>query len=177
MAKKIIRTIALGLLVLCLLFVWLLLRKPAMPTAEASPQAARSFDAKLSQLVQAHEQGLGGEARLTEAEINAKIQEGLKGTPPPAGPATLKGATLHLEGEKLRAMFAVNVKGIDLYITVGGNLSFGNHTVRLIPSEARIGSLPLPMSMLKSTFDIHMEVPEAITAVRIENSELVFQAQ
>jgi len=177
MAKRILRYIALGLLGLSLLVIWLLLRKPSVPAGSVSREAAESFDAKLNQLALAQEQGIPGEARLTEAEINSKIQEALKSAPPPAGPATVKGATVHLQGEKLLAMVTVNVKGKDLYLTVKGSLSFSNHAVQLVPSEARIGSLPIPPSMLKNAFQVRMEVPASVTAVRIENGELVVQAQ
>jgi hypothetical protein len=60
---------------------------------------------------------------------------------------------------------------------VAGSLSFGNHAVRLIPAYVRVGSLPLPASWLEGKIDMHMEVPEAVTGMRLENSELVVQAQ
>jgi hypothetical protein len=49
--------------------------------------------------------------------------------------------------------------------------------VRLIPSEVQVGSLPVPASWLAGRIDMHMEVPDAVTAMRIENGELVVQAQ
>jgi len=177
MAKKTLRYLSLGLLIFSLLFLWLVLRKPSVPSAAASAEAAHSFDRKMSQLVQAQEQRLPGEIRLTEAEINSKIQEGLKGSPPPAGALTVKDASVRLEGEKLLTMLTVNAKGMDLYVTVGGRLGFSNHTVRVIPSEVRVGSLPVPASWLAGKIDMHMEVPQAVTGMRIENSELVVQAQ
>jgi hypothetical protein len=177
MAKRILRNIALALLILSLLFIWLLLRKPSMPTVEASAAAAQSFDQKVSELAQSQERGILSDIRLTEAEINSKIQEGLRDNPPPAGTATLKGAVVHLEGEKLLAMLTVNVKGKDLYVTIAGGLNFSNHAVRLVPSEVRVGSLPVPASWVEGKIDMHLEVPASVTAVRIENGQLVVQAQ
>lgn len=177
MVKRIFRYIAVGLVVASLILLWLLLRRPSMPAAEASAEAAKSFDEKMARLVQAQEQQVPGEIRLTEAEINSKIQEGLKNNPPPAGAVTLKGAVVHLEGDKLRTMLTVNVKGIELVVTVGGSLDFSQHTVRLIPSEVRLGSLPVPASLMKDRIDMQMQVPASVAAMRIENGELVVQAQ
>jgi hypothetical protein len=177
MVKKIFRYIAVGLVVASLILLWLLLRRPSMPTAEASAEAAKSFDEKMASLAQAQEQQVPGEIRLTEAEINSKIQEGLKNNPPPAGAVTLKGAVVHLEGDKLRTMLTVNVKGIELVVTVGGSLDFSQHTVRLIPSEVRLGSLPVPASLMKDRIDMQMQVPASVATMRIENGELVVQAQ
>ncbi len=177
MAKRIIRIISWSLLALTLVSILLALRKPSFPTVEVSAQAVRSFDEKMSRLAQAQEQRVPGEIRLTEAEINSKIQESLKDNPPPAGAVTLKGAAVHLEGENLRTMLTVNAKGVDLHVTVAGSLGFSNHSVRLIPSEVGVGSLPLPASWLEGKIDMHMEVPEAITAMRVENGELVVQAR
>jgi len=177
MVKRIFRYIAVGLVVASLILLWLLLRRPSMPTAEASAEAAKSFDEKMASLAQAQEQQVPGEIRLTEAEINSKIQEGLKNNPPPAGAVTLKGAVVHLEGDKLRTMLTVNVKGIELVVTVGGSLDFSQHTIRLIPSEVRLGSLPVPASLMKDRIDMQMQVPASVAAMRIENGELVVQAQ
>jgi hypothetical protein len=177
MVKRIFRYIAVGLVVASLILLWLLLRRPSMPAAEASAEAAKSFDEKMASLAQAQEQQVPGEIRLTGAEINSKIQEGLKNNPPPAGAVTLKGAVVHLEGDKLRTMLTVNVKGIELVVTVGGSLDFSQHTVRLIPSEVRLGSLPVPASLMKDRIDMQMQVPASVAAMRIENGELVVQAQ
>jgi hypothetical protein len=177
MAKRIIRIISWSLLALTLVSILLALRKPSFPTVEVSAQAVRSFDEKMSRLAQAQEQRVPGEIRLAEAEINSKIQESLEDNPPPAGAVTLKGATVHLEGEHLRTMLTVNAKGVALHVTVAGSLGFSNHSVRLIPSEVGVGSLPLPASWLEGKIDMHMEVPEAITAMRVENGELVVQAR
>jgi hypothetical protein len=177
MAKRIIRIIGWSLLALTLICTLLALRKPEVAAVATSADAARSFDEKMGRLAQAQEQRMPGEIRLTEAEINSKIQEGLQRNPPPAGTVTLKEATVHLEGEKLLTMLKVNTKGVDLHLTVAGSLSFSNHTARLIPSDVRVGSLPLPASWLEGKIDMHMQVPETVTAMRIENGELVVQAQ
>lgn len=177
MVRKVIRYAAIATLLLGLICLWLLLRQPSFAAAEPTPEAARSFTEKITQLTLAHEQGFAGEIHLTEAEINSQIAEGLKDHPSPAGAAGLKGAKVRLEGDRLVALLTVNMKGRDVYVTVGGKLGFADHSVRLIPSEVRIGSLPVPVSWVKGRIDMHMELPEAIGSVRLEDGELVVATQ
>jgi len=177
MAKKIIRIISWSLLALTLITLLLALRKPGGFAAQTSAEAAKSFDEKMTSLAQAQERQVPGQIRLTEVEINSKIQEGLKTSPPPEGAMTLKGAVVHLDGDKLRTLLTVNVKGIELGVTVGGSLDFSQHTVRLVPSEVRLGSLPVPASLMKKRIDMQMQLPASVAALRIENGELVVQAQ
>jgi hypothetical protein len=176
MAKKIARYLAVAFLLAGLLVIWLLLRKPSLPEAAYDPEAARRFTEKVARLTFAHEQGIASEIRLTEAEINSQIEEGLKAHPPPAGDTAVKSAKVRLAGDKLVAALAMTVKGQDVYVTIGGDLSFSDRAVRLIPSEVRVGSLPVPVSWMENKIDLQMELPEGITGVRVENSELVVQA-
>jgi hypothetical protein len=175
--KKLLRTIVIILLIVSVVQLWLLLRKPSMPAAEPSPEAAQSFNRKLNELILASEQGSPGEIRLTEAELNSKIQAYLRDSPMPAGAATLKAAVVHMEGDNLQALLTVDFKGVDLYVTLGGNLSFQNHLVKLVPSKLKVGSHPLPASMLSGRLDLSLEVPEAVSGVRIENGELVVETR
>jgi hypothetical protein len=175
--KQVFKYGALACLLLSLVVIWLVLRKPPLPRLEPTPDAAQSFTEKVTRLTVAHEQGLATEIRLTEAEINAQIEEGLKDHPPPDGAPGLKGARVRLEGDRLIALLTMNVKGRDVYVTVGGNVKFADHSARLVPSEVRIGSLPVPASWVEGRIDMHMEVPDAISTLRVENSELVVATQ
>lgn len=176
MLRKIFRYLSIVSLVVSLIMIWLVLRKPALPPIETSADAARSFNEKLNQLTQAKEQGTPSEIHLTAAEINSEIQEGLRTHPPPAGPAVLKDAAVQLEGDRMVAFLTATVKGVELRVTVGGNLQFENHAVRLVPSDVHVGTMPVPVSWLAGKLDMHMEVPPSITAMRVENSELVVRA-
>lgn len=49
--------------------------------------------------------------------------------------------------------------------------------MRLNPSEVRVGSLPLPGSWLEGKIGMHIEVPQAVTGMRVENGELMVQAR
>jgi hypothetical protein len=136
---------------------------------------------------QAHQQGRPQEIRITEGELNSKLQESLRTTPAAAsGPAELKTATVHLEGDKLVGSFTVNVSGKDLYVTLGGTLNTTNGQLQFTPSEVKMGSLPVPLSAVESTLldklntpemRERMKLPDSIKDVRIANGELVLQAQ
>ncbi len=177
MMKKIVRALVIILLIVGMVQLWMLLRKPSMPAAEPSPEAARSFDRKLNDLLLASEQGMPGEVRFTEAELNSKILANLLDSPMPTGAAKLRAAAVHMEGDKLRALLTVDLKGVDLYVTLGGKLRFKNRVVALVPSQVEVGTHPLPASMLAGRLDVSMEVPAAVTNVRVENGELVVETR
>lgn len=167
---------ALASLIGGLVVVWLLLRKPPAPFIEPAEADSQSFNQKMLRLTAAQELGLPAEARFTAPEINSQIQQWLKANPPAPGAATLKNGSVEFEGDRLTTVLTLNVKGIDLYLSLRGHLALAGSTLRFIPAEARVGSLPIPVSWLEGKVDMHMELPEAVTAVRVEGGELVIQA-
>lgn len=189
MIKRVYRIISWGILGLALLALLLVLRKPNLPQAEASAEAAKSFDQKLQQLEEAHQQGTSRDIRITEAELNSKLQESLAGPPPrpPAGgEATLRAATVHLEGDRIQGAFVVNLAGKDFYLVIGGTLGVAGRSLVFRPTDAQLGSLPVPLAVVESKLrerldspDVRerMMLPESIKDIRIENGELVVQAQ
>ncbi len=183
-ARRIYRVVSWSLLALTLVLILLLLRKPSLPGVEASAQAAESFDQKLSQLNEAHLAGRPTEVRITEAELNSKLQQSLQSSPGPGGAATVKATTVHLEADRLRGTFTVNLKGKDVYLTLGGTLAVSNGTLVFTPTDVRMGSLPVPMALIEPTLRDrlnqmreHMKLPEYIGNVRVENGELVLEGQ
>ncbi len=189
MIKRVYRIISWGLLGLSLLALLLVLRKPNLPQAEASAEAAKSFDQKLQQLEEAHQQGTSREIRITEAELNSKLQESLAGSPrrPPAGvEASRPAGTVHLEGDRIQGAFVVNLAGKDFYLVIGGTLGVAGRSLVFRPTDAQLGSLPLPLAVVEPKLrerlespDVRerMKLPDSIKDIRIENGELVVQAQ
>jgi hypothetical protein len=175
--KRVLRYAALASLVTSLVFVWMLLSKPTLPPAEASAEAAASFAEKIARLTRAHELGAASEVHFTAAEINSQIQEWLKTSPPPDSGTTVKNGAVALEDDRLIAVLTLDVKGIELYLTVNGRLNFASHSVRLVPSEIRIGKVAAPVAWFERKIDMHMELPEAVAAIRVEHGELVIEAQ
>jgi hypothetical protein len=185
MAKKIYRVVSWSLLALTLVSLLLALRKPSLPPVETSAEAAKAFDAKLNQLGEAHEQRIPREIRITEAELNSKLEESLQATPY-GGSTNLKAATVRLEADRVAATFTVSVSGKDIAMTLGGNLAVSNGGLEFKPTEVKMGSLPVPLALVESTLRDRltspqarerMKLPEFIKDVKIENGELVLQGQ
>ena len=179
MTKRIYRIISWGLLALTVVSILLFLRKPSLPTAETSPEAARSFDQKISLLSAPSTGGAPREIRVTEAELNSKLQENLR--PLAArGLATMKSATVHLEGDKLFALFTVEVSGKEVYLKVGGTLGVNRRAVEFTPTDIKMGSLPVPISLVGltlrhqlSALRDQMQLPASVQDLRIDNGELL----
>jgi len=181
MAKKIYRLISWSLLVLTVLSIVLMLRKPSIPPVATSPEAAKSFDEKIAQ-VEANQPGAAQEVHITEVELNSKLQESMQGAATAGGPAALESASIHLEDDRLTGTFTVKVSGKDIYLTLGGKLGAVDGQLQFTPTEVKLGSLPVPVSAVQSTlrekFDSpemrdRMKLPDSIKDVRIENGELV----
>ena len=175
--RKVFGYAALASLLATLVFAWMLLRKPALPFPETNEEAAASFNDKIARLTSANEFGVPTELHLTSAEINSQIQQWLKANPQPPGTATMTNGAIHFDGDRMIVVLAFDVKGFDVYMTVDGHLDFANHAVRLVPAEVHIGSVPVPVSLLEGKIDLQMELPEAVTALRVEGGELVIEAQ
>jgi hypothetical protein len=181
MAKRIYRIISWTLLALTLVSILLVLRKPSFPTVEGSPEAARSFDEKLTRLSNPPGGGAPREIRFTAAELNSKLQASLP-SPPTGGAATVKAATVRMEGAQLFGLFTVEVSGKEVYLTLGGRLGVNNRSLEFTPTDMKMGSMPVPVSMVGSTLRDRlnamreqMQLPDSVQDVRVENGELVVQ--
>jgi len=182
MAKKIYRIASWVLLILTLVSIVLMLRKPSVPPVMTSPEAAKSFDEKIAQVEQLSPQSAPQEVHITEAELNSKLQESMQGAGTTPGPATLEAASIHLEDDRMIGTFTVKVSGKDLYLTLGGTLGAVDGQVQFTPTEVKLGSLPVPVSAVQSTLREkldspemrdHLTLPDSIKDLRIENGELV----
>ncbi len=177
MLRKIIWYSTLLSLVLTVVLVVMMLKKPSIPSLESGPEALKSCEEKLATLAQTGPASAPREIRLTSEELNAEVRKSITGTPQPQGPATLKQATVYLDGDQIVGVFDVEMKGVDLYLTVRGGLAFENHTARLLPDRVKLGTLPIPVSWLQGKLNMTTDLPENVTGLRVENSELVVQAQ
>ena len=177
MLRKFIFYSTLISLILSVVGIVLMLKKPLVPPVEASAAALKSCEDKLANLVQAQQQGTPTEVRLTSEELNSEIQKSIAGAPQPPGAARLKEATVYMQGDQLVGVFDVEMKGVDLYLTVRGGLTLSQHAARLLPDQVKLGSLPVPVSWLEGKLNMETPVPDFVTGLRIENGEMVVQAQ
>ncbi len=171
--------------VLAIVALVLVLHKPSVRETETSATSAKSFDQKLKELEDAHRLGIQREVHVTEAELSSKLQETILSTAA-SGQASLKSATVHLEGNRFQGTFAVNVGGKDVSLALGGTLSVDNGTLEFNPTDLRMGSLPVPRRLMESTLRAQLNSPQIrerlklppyIKDARIENGELVLVSQ
>ena len=187
MAKKLSRIISVTILVLALMAVLLALRAPSTDRVSASAPEARSFEEKLALLGVAHLQGAAQTAHITEGELTSALQQSLdESAAHPAGTAALKAASVHLEGDGFVAVLTLDVSGKDLYLTLTGTLDAAGGMLQIQPVSARLGSLPIPVSIIRRQLQKQMDspegrerlrLPEFIRRVHIENGELLVESQ
>jgi hypothetical protein len=183
--KKIYKIISWILLILTVVSIGLMFRRPGGTPPANDPEAASSFDRKLAELAAARERGGASEVRLNETEVNSKVQQILAGAPA-SGAASLSGVSVHLDRDRLECLLTIHTLGIDMYITLGGKPKVEDHRLELDLSEVKLGSMPAPASavgaVLRSKLDSPeardmMKLPDFIQDVRIENSELVIASE
>jgi hypothetical protein len=187
MSKKVSRTISATVLALALIAVLMALRSPNATLVPASAQDAKTFDEKIASLEQAHQQGAAHTAHITETELTSKLQQGIDENAGNAqGSVALKAASVHLEGDGFAGVFTLSVGGKELYLTMTGTLGVVDGRLRIQPSTAKLGSLPIPAMafrrLLQKQFDSpeareRLRLPEFIKDVHIVNGALLVEAQ
>jgi hypothetical protein len=89
----------------------------------------------------------------------------------------MKNGAIHFDGDRMIVLLLFDVHGFDIYMTIDGNLLFANHVVRLNPTDVRIGRVAVPVALLEGKIDLQMGLPPAVTAIRVQDGELVIEAQ
>lgn len=183
MARNIYKIISWALLIATVLSIVLALRRPRMKPVEVSAAAAKSFDEKLAQIDQPSPPGAPPkEIHISETELNSKLQQSLDAPPQVDQTVHMKAAEVHLEGDLAIATFTVSVEGKDVYVTLGGKIGAENGQLQFDPTEVKIGSMPLPASIMSAALREklnspamrdQMRLPDNIKDVRIENGELL----
>lgn len=152
----------------------LMLRRLAAVAEPLPPDLARAsneqFQTKWMDLQQAHQRGQPTETRFTAEEISAALEY-----PGEAGQVTFSG-------DRFIGQFIANVSGKNIYVTVEGRLGAADGYVTFEPAELKIGDLPLPNSVVNAPLQTKLSQPETrarlklpdyISNLRIENSQLV----
>ena len=188
--------------------IMLMLKKPVPPAPfpQASPEvaaaSATSFDSKLQQLEDARAQGRAEEVHLTADELNSAFQRSQGQTlptpattnepaaptnPPPSpeapeGPPQVKSMQFALVGDQVVGQFVVPRYGMDVYVTLAGQLNSHDGYVGLKPTLFKVGDLNVPISWVDSVLQSKLAEPENreklklppfVSDIRVENGELV----
>ncbi len=201
------RIFSLATLLISVAALVLALRKPQPVAPRQTPAAiaanAQSFQAKVSQLEQAREQGQSGsEVRLTAGEIGAAIAQAQGAVPvspaqgralnaagPPADtpaaaapvePANLQEPIVSFEGDIVRGQFVTEVAGKKTYVTVAGHLGSKDGYATFEPTEFKVGDLSVPVSLVNDALQKKMleqqdrlKLPDFVSDMRVENGQLV----
>ena len=200
------RIFSLATLLISVAALVLALRKPQPVAPRQTPAAiaahAQSFQAKVSQLEQAREQGQSGsEVRLTADEIGAAIAQAsaaapaqAKATNPAPAPADTSAAAgrgsaespsveepiISFEGDIVRGQFVTQVAGEKTYVTVAGHLGSKDGYATFEPTEFKVGDLNVPVSLVNDALQKKMleqqgrlKLPDFVSDLRVENGQLV----
>jgi len=190
-------------LVILVVILGLLLTPPGRlstkpQSATTLEKNASSFQSKLGELEEAHQQGQqGAEVRLTSDEVGAAlivanpptpatqpVVDGLAGKPPELTPkqVPVKDPQVIFEGDEVKGQFSAQVYGKDMFVTLTGHLGAKDGYVTFNPTSFKIGSMPMPISLVQAQLDKKFSEPEAreklklpdfVSDLRVENGELV----
>jgi len=173
-----------------------LLAKPQ--SATMLEKNASSFQSKLGELEEAHQQGQQGEeVRLNSDEVGAAlivansptlatqpVVADSEGKPTKLTPkqVPVKDPQVIFEGDEVKGQFSAQVYGKDMFVTLAGHLGAKDGYVTFNPSSFKIGSMPLPVSLVQAQLDKKFNEPEArekmklpdfVSDLRVENGQLV----
>lgn len=201
---KVLRWVVLILLVVIL---GLLLKPPDRLSTKPQSAAvvvknASSFQSKLGELEEAHQQGQqGAEARLTSDEVGAaliaansptsarqpeaaSVAGGSANKPEELTPeqVPVKDSQVIFEGDEVKGQFAAQVYGKEMFVTLSGHLGAKDGYVTFNPTSFKIGSVPVPISLVHAQLDKKfsepetrekLKLPDFVSDLRVENGQLV----
>ena len=187
----------------------MVLRKPAPVAAPLSPEEqksnAASFNQKVDQLATAQSHHEKTQARLTSDEVNAglmddheaqaasssidnssavKPAQGLTPDSEVGNGGDIETKQVIFHEDQVTGQFGAQVYGKDVIITVSGRLGSKDGYVTFDPTEFRVGSLSIPVSLVNDELQKKLNEPENreklrlppyVTGVRVENGELVIE--
>jgi uncharacterized protein YpmS len=192
-AYKIGRWVVLIALVLLLGLIFI---KPTRIVEQQPPtfkkDNAEAFQTKLVELEQAHARGEGGaEIRVSADEVGAAlaassaqavlVQTAAEDSVKPEQ-VPIKDPQVRFEGDEVKGQFATEVYGREVYVTLSGRLGTKDGYVTFSPTGFKIGSLPVPISLVEAQVRNKLEEPENreklklpdfVSDLRIENGQLV----
>ncbi|HKF22006.1 MAG TPA: hypothetical protein VKE93_10575 [Candidatus Angelobacter sp.] len=191
-------------LAVLLVVLALLLKKPASVappmTATEVKEKAGEFQAQLSELETSHDRGEPAEARFNADQVNAAFQQSAAEQAAPPAPTTgaatpapvaaqtpepvpeVRTVQIAFAGDHLTGQFASNVYGKDVYLTVTGKIGVKDGYATFEFTEAKIDSLPVPVSLLNPRLQEKLQEPENreklklpnyVADLRVENGQLV----
>lgn len=194
------------LVILCFVIALFLKQPDRVTPVRQLPSAiaknANAFQNKLGELQEAHQRGdTGTEVRLTSDEVAAALvvanpRPQAQTTPTAALPGSNSTASAEItpeqvpvkdpqvvfEGDEVKGQFVASVYGKDVFVTLSGHLAAQDGYATFQPTSFKIGSMPVPVSVVKAQLDKklsdpetreRMKLPEFISDLKVENGQLV----
>lgn len=184
------------LLIALVLVLGLMFIKPTRIVEQQPPtlrnENADTFQTKIAELEQAHARGEGGaEIRVNADEVGAALAASSSQAVPvqtAAGDSVkpeqvpIKDPQVRFEGDEVKSQFSTEVYGKEVYVTLSGRLGSKDGYVTFSPTGFKIGSLPIPISLVEAQVRKKLEEPENreklklpdfVSDLRIENGQLV----
>lgn len=188
-AWKIIRWFVLAALVV----VFLLILKKPRPVAEPMPPAvakekSEEFQSKMQGLAESHAHGQAAEARFSADEVNAAFEQSATEqsttTPSDTSEALPETRTVQIAfvDDHATGQFVADFHGKDVYLTVSGKIGVADGYATFEFTDAKIGDMPVPVSLLNPRLQEKLQEPENreklklpdyVADLRIENGQLV----
>jgi hypothetical protein len=182
-----------------LVIVFLLILKKPPPVAEPMPPAvakekSEQFQSKLQGLAESHARGQAAEARFNADEINAAFEQSATEqpiTPNPNAPNATSSPEAIPEAKTVQiafvddhatGQFVADFYGKEVYLTVSGKIGVADGYATFEFTEAKIGDMPVPVSLLNPRLQAKLQEPENreklklpdyVASLRIENGQLV----
>jgi hypothetical protein len=171
----------------------------APQSREAAQANAQSFDQKIVQLeAPKTESNAPEEVHFSSEEVSAELAQSMGAVPAPPvakpvrtapsssdavvgpGEVQVKGYQVQLVGDVARGQFTTQVAGQDIYVTLAGHLGSQDGYVTFDPTEFKVGDFNIPVSLVNSALQKklaeqrdQLKLPDGVSSLRIENSELV----
>lgn len=209
--KALYRVFAFGSFTGLVITLTLLLSKPAPPTVPNDPRAATRAEQKFAAADQAKAAGQPAQVQLDRTELNSYLQQNLQtaNSPQPAAGATpgpaasadpasalnssdlqtieqaesaVKDVKVDMDGDLVKAFVTYDVHGRDVPVELDGHISAENGYLKFDPVGGKIGSLPLPQSVLEAAVSKmmaspegreKMKLPDDINDIQIQNGQAV----
>lgn len=173
---KVDRIISIATLVVALIALVLVLKKPA-PVAQPQPPAAiaehaQSFDQKMADFQSATQQQSTGaspvfagqpaatsdgpkpEVHINSDEVSAVLAQALGngGLKPDSnigdGAPAIKDQQVSFDGDLVHGQFLTEIAGKDVWVTVSGHLGEKDGYATFEPTEFKVGDLSIPVSLV-----------------------------
>lgn len=195
MKKYFNRIISVGTLLMSILAVYLILKRPqpvAPPQTAASAAAnAQSFQEKLQQLDQPKDASAPpAEVRITSQEVGGALAAAAGAIPTASAqlsPNSELGSMpqildqqVSFDGDQVHGQFLTTIGGKQVWVTVSGRLGSKDGYATFEPTEFKVGDMVIPVSLVNGALQKQLgeqrdklKLPDNVGGVKVENGELV----